>query len=124
MMKAMTAIRGMTLAEGLGKKDEDQGKPSSISKGQAALEGDLLTTAPEDYICPLEGCLMTEAPVLASDGFVYSKVGLERWISNCAAKGVPLTSPKMGQVMDAGFMLNPPEASAGVVEGRKASAEK
>ena len=49
---------------------------------------------------------MTEDTVLASDGFMYSKKGLERWIARCEAKGLPLTSPKTGEFMDAAFMVN------------------
>jgi hypothetical protein len=40
--ESAAAMSGMTLAEGLG-RDEDQGKPSRISKGQAAAEDELLT---------------------------------------------------------------------------------
>lgn len=69
------------------------------------MDDDWQEDAPDGYICPLEMCLMTEAPVLASDGFVYSKKGLERWIAHCAAKGLPLTLPKTGEAMDAAFML-------------------
>ena len=39
--------------------------------------------------------------MLASDGFMYSKKGLELWIAHYAAKGRPLTSPKTGEAMDA-----------------------
>jgi len=49
---------------------------------------------------------MTEDPVVASDGFMYSQKGLERWIAHCAAKDLPLTSPKTGEAMDAAFMVN------------------
>ena len=60
------------------------------------------------------------------DVFVYSKTGLERWISHCATKGLPLTSPKTGEAMDAAFMLNMTHRKLvrEWVEGRKVSAEK
>ena len=69
-------------------------------------DDDLLNDAPDEYICSLEMCLLTEDPVVASDGFTYSKKGLEGWIAHCAAKGRPLTSPLTGQRMDAAFMPN------------------
>jgi len=95
----------MTLAEGKGDEDGEL-EASGIGKSHKLGDDDLLEDAPDDYVCPLEMCLMTEDPVLASDGFAYSKKGLERWISHCAAKGLPLTSPRTGLPMEAAFMLN------------------
>lgn len=120
-----TTFQGMMLLEREG-QDQDEGELSTISKGQAPAEGDWSDDAPDEYICPLEGRLLTEAPVLASDGFVYSKMGLERWISHCATKGLPLTSPKTEEGVDAAFMLNMTYRTLvrDWVEGCKASAEK
>ena len=96
----------MTLAEG---KDDGAGKfklePSATSATHALMDDDLWDAAPDEYKCPLEICLLTVDPVLASDGFMYSKKGLEGWIAHCATKGLPMTSPKTGEVMDAAFML-------------------
>lgn len=71
-------------------------------------------------------CLLTEDPVLASDGFAYSKKGLERWIAHCAAKGRPLTSPKTGEAMDVAYIVNKTHRTLvrGWVEGRKALENK
>lgn len=99
------ATHGMSLAEGEG-GNSGEPKSSATSAAFALTEDDIFEAAPDEYKCPLEMCLMTEDPVLASDGFMYSKKGLEGWIAHCAAKGLPLTSPKTGEVMDAAFMAN------------------
>lgn len=62
--------------------------------------------APQEFVCPIELTLMVDDPVLASDGFTYSRAGLEKWISRCKAAGLPLTSPLTGEVMDAAFYEN------------------
>jgi len=95
----------MTLVEGKGDEDGEL-EASGIGKSHKLGDDDLLEDAPDDYVCPLEMCLMTKDSVLASDGCAYSKKGLERWIANCATKGLPLTSPRTGLPMEAAFMLN------------------
>jgi len=81
--RSPSAIHGVTLAEG---KGEDRGELKSSATSTYPM------LAYDDYICRLEMCLLTEDPVLASDGFAYSKEGLERWIAHCTVKGRPLTS--------------------------------
>lgn len=95
----------MTLAEGKGNEAAEL-EASGTSKDDEPAAIDFLEDAPDEYVCPLEMCLMTEEPVVASDGFVYSKMGLEGWIAHCAAKGLPLTSPRTGLPMGDAFMLN------------------
>ena len=48
---------------------------------------------------------MTEA-VVAMDGFSYQKSSLEEYISHCAAKGQPLTSPLANEPLSATYMPN------------------
>lgn len=98
---------GMVIAEDRGKSKVDgdcELVPSEIS--ETLTEEDYWEAAPDEYKCPLEMCLLTDDPVVASDGFMYSKKGLERWIAHCESKGRPLTSPKTGEAMDAAFMIN------------------
>jgi ankyrin repeat protein len=66
------------------------------------VEGD----APREFVCPIEFKLMVDDPVLAGDGFVYSRSGLEAWIVRCQLAGLPLTSPLTGEVMGAAFYEN------------------
>lgn len=105
MTDVAAGISVTTLAEGKG-EDHGELKSSATSTSPTLAYDVLLNDAPDDYICPLEMCLLTEDPVLASDGFAYSKKGLERWIAHCAAKGRPLTSPKTGLPMDAVYIVN------------------
>jgi hypothetical protein len=107
MADIAAATGKMTLAEGRG--DNNTGEQSiTISATIVLTEDDLWDAAPDEYKCPLEKCLLTEDCVLASDGFMYSKKGLERWIAHWEANGLPLTSPKTGEVMEAAFMINKP----------------
>ena len=46
--------------------------------------------APSEFVCPIELRLMEDDPVLASDGYTYSRTGLEAWISQCESNGLPL----------------------------------
>jgi hypothetical protein len=62
--------------------------------------------APSEFVCPIEFRLMVDDPVLASDGYTYSRAGLEKWISQRKVEGRPLTSPLTGEVMDAAFHEN------------------
>lgn len=70
------------------------------------LVGDGISDAPHEFVCPIELRLMVDDPVLASDGFMYSRAGLEAWISRCEANGLPLISPLTGEVMGAAFHEN------------------
>ena len=72
------ATRSMTLAEGKGKDGAELKQLVTISAALVLTEDDLWEVAPDEYKCPLEMCLMTDGPVVASDGFMYSKKGLER----------------------------------------------
>lgn len=103
------------------------GLASEVGKSLTpAAEYDFLEAAPDEYKCPLEMCLLTEDPVLASDGFIYSKKGLEKWIAHCKSKGRPLTSPKTGELMNAAYIVNKTHRTLvrDWVEGRKASLKK
>ena len=103
------ATFGMTFAESEGKgKGDERGELelSNTSEPSKAVDDDWQEDAPDGYICPLKMNLMTEAPVLDSDGSMYSKKGLELWIAHCAAKGLPLTSPRTGLPTETAFMLN------------------
>lgn len=120
MADVEAATGGMTLADG---KEGDGGlQTPGVDKLREPADDTFLEDAPDEYICPLEMCLMTEDPVVASDGFMYSKKGLERWIAHCAAKGRPLTSPKTGELMEAVFIISKTHRTLvrDWVEGRKA----
>jgi hypothetical protein len=62
--------------------------------------------APDAYVCPIGMCMLNVDPVVASDGFIYSRAALEGWIEQCQATGRPLTSPKTNEVKDAAFLPN------------------
>jgi hypothetical protein len=62
--------------------------------------------APDAYLCPIGLCLLNKDPVVASDGFVYSRAALELWIKQRQVEGRPLTSPKTNAVMDTLFLPN------------------
>ena len=117
------AIRGMTVAEGKGEGDLMPSGGGTVSK---PADDDLLNEAPDEYICSLEMCLLTEDPVVASDGFTYSNKGHEGWIAHCAGKGRPLTSPKTGLPMDAAYIVNMTHRTLvrEWVEGREALRKK
>jgi len=85
----------VTLAEGKGKDGAELKQLVTISAALVLTEDDLWEVAPDEYKCPLEMCLMTEDPVVASDGFMNSKKGLERWIAHSEA-----------EVTDAAFMIS------------------
>jgi len=64
-----------------------------------------LDGAPDGLKCSIGFCLMTEA-VVAMDGFSYQKSSLDEYISHCAAKGQPLTSPLTSEPLSATYMAN------------------
>ena len=106
MADITAATDNMTLAEGKGDEAGELKQSVTSSAALVLTEDDIYEAAQDEYKCPLEMYLLTEDPVVASDGFMYSKKGLERWIAHCEAKGLPLTSPKKGEVMDAGYIIN------------------
>lgn len=75
---------------------------------RVAIEQDGLIEddAPDAYVCPIGLCILDVDPVVASDGFVYSRAALETWIRQCETKGLPLRSPKTGEVMEAAFLAS------------------
>jgi hypothetical protein len=45
-----------------------------------------------DGRCPLSSSIMLD-PVVAEDGITYERANIELWFDDCAARGVPITSP-------------------------------
>lgn len=54
-----------------------------------------------DHLCPISRELMRE-PVTASDGHVYERASIERWIKEKTKgnKTVPVRSPKTGEPLE------------------------
>ena len=88
MAEVAAATGALALAEGKDDAGKLELEPSATSEPRMLTDDDLWDAAPDEYKCPLEMCLLTEDPVLASDGFMYSKKGLEGWIAHCATKGL------------------------------------
>ena len=82
---------------------EAAGENGTVAIEQGGLIED---DAPDAYICPIWLCMLDADPVVASDGFMYSRAALETWIRQCETTGVPLRSPKTGEVMEAAFMAS------------------
>jgi hypothetical protein len=117
-LESIEEVRAATKAQKKNKKKITDDAPASIgddfldlqvltaSDKMPPLVGDCDGGAPSEFVCPIELRLMVDDPVLASDGFMYSRAGLEAWISRCEANGLPLISPLTGEVMGAAFHEN------------------
>ena len=84
--------------------DLERSSASTVSGKVLFVDGN--DDAPGEFVCPIELRLMVDDPVLASDGFTYSRAGLEKWILQRQVSGLPLTSPLTGEVMGAAFYDN------------------
>jgi len=59
-----------------------------------------LNEPPEDLVCPISLVLMTNDPVLASDGITYERASIEDWFKKSKAKGSVIYSPVHGTEME------------------------
>jgi hypothetical protein len=71
---------------------------------EEAFQEWLVETAPDTLVCPITHSLFRE-PVMALDGHLYEKEKLEEWISTCAKKNQPLTSPRTGALLQVGPLV-------------------
>jgi len=87
----------------LRRKEEELTAPTAEEEEEEAF---LLEGAPAEYKDVFSMGLMASSPVTASDGYVYERQSLERWIQTCEEEGNELTSPRTGAGMAALFLPN------------------
>jgi hypothetical protein len=90
-----TTITAATATAQAPDKDDDN--------DEEAFQDFLNDSAPDSLKCPITQCLFRE-PIMALDGHMYEKEKLEEWIATRQQKGLPLTSPRTGALMQVGPM--------------------
>jgi hypothetical protein len=91
------------VGEYLRRKEKDLTPPTKEEEEEEVF---LLEGAPAEYKDVFSMGLMQSSPVTASDGYVYERQSLERWIRTCQEEGNELTSPRTGAGMAALFLPN------------------